>query len=362
MSADLVANFQKRFPSGTVVRGALSTNVETASVTALFGPSGCGKTTVLRSLAGLERPDSGSIHYGPDVWFDAQRGISIPPQRRSVGFLPQDYALFPHLTVFRNIAYGLANRRSAESRERVGGILQLLGIAELAERYPSQLSSGQQQRVALARSIVCRPRLLLLDEPLSALDAPVRERLRGELRRVLLQLGTPAIIVTHDPVEALSLADAVVVMVGGDVRQAGPVHCVFSQPRDREIARVVGFETIEPGVVVSSRDGLATVEIGGVQLTALAPDGHKRHVFVCIRGEDVIIERGMPSGTSARNQLTARIASRTSEGALVRLGLDCGFQLTALVTRPASEELNLRIGDQVRALIKAPAIHLVSRS
>ena len=359
MSAQLVADFKKRFASGTVVRGELRTSVEQAAVTALFGPSGCGKTTVLRCLAGLERPDSGCIQFGDELWFDGARGISISPQQRRAGYLAQDYALFPHLTVFRNVAYGLTDRKSAESRERVSSILQVLDIAELAERFPWQLSGGQQQRVALARSVVCRSRLLLLDEPLSALDAPVREQLRAALRRMLLQLGKPAIVVTHDPIEALSLADAVVVMVGGEVRQTGSIQAVFSQPKDREIARVVGFETIEPGVVAHTCDGLATVEIGSVRLTAVAPNSLGRDVFVCIRGEDVLIERGPPSGTSARNQLTARVTSRTPEGALVRVGLDCGFRLTALVTRPSCEELNLQTGEEVRALIKAPAIHLV---
>ena len=241
----------------------------------------------------------------------------------------------------------------------VAEILARLQVADLADRYPAQISGGQQQRVALARAIVCRPRLLLLDEPLSALDAPVREQLRGHLRRILIELARPAIVVTHDRVETLALADEVVVMTDGQVRQAGPVHQVFSRPRDLAVAQVVGIETVEPGLVVSAGEGLATVEVRGVRLTAVAPPGIGRQVFVCLRGEDVLLQREAATGTSARNQLPARVTSRVSEGPMVRIGLDCGFALTALVTRPAAEELHLQVGDRVTAVVKAPAIHLV---
>jgi molybdate transport system ATP-binding protein len=359
MSAQLVADFEKRFAGGPRIRGQLRLPAEGPGVTVLFGPSGCGKTTILRSLAGLERPESGRIEFAGQTWLDAQRGVSLSPQQRGVGFLFQQYALFPHLSVAGNVAFGLRDRGSSAAREQVADVLDRLQIGDLGDRYPAQISGGQQQRVALARAIVCQPRLLLLDEPLSALDAPVREQLRGQLRRMLVEIGKPTIVVTHDRVETLALADEVVVMDGGQVQQAGPVYDVFSRPQNLAIAQVVGIETVEPGIVVAAAEGLATVEVAGVPLTAVAPAGIGRQVFVCIRGEDVLLERGASAGASARNQLAARVTSRVPEGPMVRIGLDCGFSLTALVTRPAAEELHLEVGDRVTALIKAPAIHLV---
>ncbi|HVU86689.1 MAG TPA: molybdenum ABC transporter ATP-binding protein [Pirellulales bacterium] len=362
MNPLLVADFEKRFAAGPAIHGRLQIPAAGAGITVLFGPSGCGKTTILRALAGLERPDAGRIEFAGELWFDAATGVSLSPQRRGVGFLFQHYALFPHLTVGQNVAYGLDRRTDADTEAHVDAILARLQIAELAARYPAQLSGGQQQRVALARALACRPRLLLLDEPLSALDAPVREQLRGELRRLLLELARPTIMVTHDRVEALALADTVVVITEGQVRQTGPVHEVFSRPADRAIARVVGIETVVPGTIESEDAGLVTVKVADVTLTALATAGMGRNVFVCLRGEDVLVQKEAAAGTSARNRLPARVTSRIAEGPMVRVGLDCGFSLTALITRPACDELNLQVGDRVVALIKAPAIHLVGHA
>ncbi len=166
-------------------------------------------------------------------------------------------------------------------------------------------------------------------------------------------------MVTHDRVEALALADTVVVITDGQVRQAGPVHEVFSRPGSLPIAQVVGIETVEPGTIEHVDDGLATVAVVGQKLLALVRPGIGKQVFVCIRGEDVLLQKDSAASTSARNRLAARVTSRIDEGPMVRIGLDCGFSLTALVTRPACEELNLQPGDRVTALIKAPAIHLV---
>ena len=360
MSAHLVADFEKRYPRGATIRADFSQPAEGLHVTALFGASGCGKTTILRCLAGLERPESGSIRAGDVTWFDAARGVALRPQARGVGFLFQDYALFPHLSVEQNIAYGL-RRASGDRRTRVGLLLDLLGLGGLEGRYPRQLSAGQQQRVALARAVAPRPRLLLLDEPLSALDAPARQALRGELRRLLAEFAIPALVVTHDPLEAVALADSAVILADGQVRQRGPVHEVFSHPIDPSVARIVGIETIEPAQVLEVNEGLATVRAGAAQLVAMASGVGPGSAYVCIRGEDVIVERGQVPQTSARNQLTARIVAITPEGPTVRLALDCGFALTALVTRPAAQQLALREGDTVIALVKAQAIHLVPR-
>src|SRR5258706_7663540 len=198
-ACELVADFEKRFPGGPLVRIQLRESVDDFSLTILFGPSGSGKTTALRCLAGLERPDRGFIRFGGETWFDSERRILVPPQRRRIGYLFQDYALFPHLTIAQNIRYGLRRIGKMERLRRVAEIMDLLGLHGLENRYPQQISGGQQQRVALARALVCQPRLLLLDEPLSALDVPTRGELRRQLRDWLEQLWMPGILVTHDP-------------------------------------------------------------------------------------------------------------------------------------------------------------------
>jgi molybdate transport system ATP-binding protein len=360
MTPELTADFEKRFPGGPVIRAALRLPADGFSITVLFGPSGSGKTTVLRCLAGLERPARGFIRFGEEIWFDAERGLSLPPQRRDIGYVFQEYALFPHLTVARNLAYGLGGLPARERGRRVAEMLDLLGLGGLEGRYPAQLSGGERQRVALGRALVRRPRLLLLDEPLSALDAPTREQLRRELRRLLAALVVPALLVTHDRLEALALGDRVVVLDGGRVCQSGPVAEVFSRPAGLAVARVVGVETVEAATVLEVRDGLATVAVGRARLVALAGEVAVGAAYVSIRAEEVILERGAATG-SARNRLQAQVLGLVREGPMVRVSLDCGFPLTALVTSQACAEMGLREGDELTAVIKAPAVHLIAR-
>jgi molybdate transport system ATP-binding protein len=361
MSEQLHVDFERRYPSGATVVAAFDLPAEGASVTAIFGPSGSGKTTILRCLAGLDRPQSGRIQFAKRTWFDATAGVMLPPQRRGIGFLFQDYGLFPHLSVESNIGYGLSRLRFSERRIRISELLSVLEISELSHRKPHELSAGQQQRVALARAIAPRPKLLLLDEPLSALDAPTRETLRRELRRLLVQFATPAIVVTHDLTEAIALADTAIIIDQGKILQAGPLSEVFSRPADDRVARIVGVETIDAGNVTAISNGLATVHVGNVDLLAVANMVSIGPASVFIRGEDVILERAATSDTSARNRLPATVKWITPEGALVRVGLDAGITLTALITRPASESLHLHVGDQLIAVIKAQAIHLSAR-
>lgn len=361
MADALIARFTKQFPGGVRIHGELGAGASGASVTVLFGPSGCGKTTVLRCLAGLERPEEGQIRFGAETWFDSASRVCRRPQQRGVGFVFQDYALFPHLSVAENLAFGLKSQPAAEGRRRVGEMLERMGIAELASQRPRQLSGGQQQRVALARALVCRPRLLLLDEPLSALDAGSREELRGELRRLLGNLDLPVVLVTHDRNEALALGDELVVMSAGAVRQSGPVLDVFNRPADAEVARIVGVETRQPGSIVERGEGLATVAVGTARILALAPPDGVRDVLVCIRGEDVILQRDRGAVSSVRNRLSARVVAVQPGSPLVRVELDAGFPLFAFITRPAADDLQLRPGDVVSALIKAPAVHLIGR-
>jgi len=355
MAGQLIVDVRKRHPGGPEIAAALCLPLDTHAVTVLFGPSGAGKTTVLRLIAGLDTPDAGSIRCGDLVWCDAARGIHLPPQKRRAGYLSQDYALFPHLTVRGNVGYGARGGHAQD-------LLARFELGELADRYPRQLSGGQLQRVALARALAAGPRLLLLDEPLSALDAPTRLRMRGDLRQLLASVQVPAIVVTHDRTEALALGDSIAIMIDGKLRQAGAVESVFDSPADADVAAAVGVETICPARVVARSAGLMTVEVARARLVAVDIGDPNPDVFACIRAESVTIERN-PSGnpSSARNHLPARIVSVVPEGPLARVALDCGFRLTAIVTRQSEEEMHLREGEAVTAVVKATSIRIVPR-
>jgi len=363
MAAEMIVDIEKRLSSEFALQCRFQLDMESPQVTILFGPSGSGKTTMLRCLVGLEQPDRGTIRFGHDCWFDSGAGIALPPQKRQIGLMFQDYALFPIYTVADNIAYGLSALNAGARAQRVAEILDLFDLTELQHRRPAQLSGGQQQRVALARAVARRPRLLLLDEPLSALDAPVRLKLRGELQRLLKRLAIPSIVVTHDWDEALTLGDQMAVIHAGKILQMGTPQEVFTRPANTAVARIVGVETIVQGKGFHIKDGLATTDVGGIALHALSDDETVAEtptdVFVCIRAEDVILEPIGSGATSARNRLTGTILSVTPTGALVRVEIDCGFVLAAIVTRSASEDLHLTPGGRVVAAIKAGAVHLV---
>ena len=357
----ITATFRKRFDAGPEIQVRELRLPGRPGITVLFGPSGSGKTTVLRCLAGLERPDEGGVWCDGAVWSDAARAVFTPPRRRRLGFVPQDYALFPHLSVERNIAYGAHELPAPERRARVAEMMRWLGLQGLEQRLPRALSGGQQQRVALARAVARHPRWLLLDEPLSALDSPTRTRLRGELRGLLRQLGIPTLLVTHDRFEAMALGDQLIVMDAGRIVQQGTVPEVFSRPANLAVAGIVAVETVHPGSMVERGQGLARVAVGQAILTAIDPDWTPdiREVYVCIRGEDVILTRESEARSSPRNRLVAKVRSISPEGPMARVGLDCGFPLTALLTKQACEEMSLTEDAVVRVLIKAPHIHLI---
>ena len=275
--------------------------------------------------------------------------------------MAQDYALFPTYTVAGNIAYGLGEMSAIDRKKRVDEMLELFQLRGLGDARPRELSGGQQQRVALARAVAPRPLLLLLDEPLSALDAPTRVQLRSELRSLLKQLALPSVIVTHDWAEALTLGDVMAVMSQGNLLQMGSPQEVFSRPADADVARVVGVETVVQGKLTDVREGLATVQVGEVPLTAVAAEQIGPEVFVCIRAEDVTLELSGAGATSARNHLAATVRSIVSVGALAKVTVDCGFPLAALVTHSALSELDLAIGSPVKAAFKAGSVHLVPR-
>jgi ABC-type Fe3+/spermidine/putrescine transport system ATPase subunit len=221
-------------------------------ILSFLGPSGCGKTTLLRSIAGLEVPDAGSISIADKVQTSIERGILVPPYSREIGFVFQNYALWPHMTVFKNVAFGLKlHKKSADEIEhKVLATLDLVGLKGRDQRYPSQLSGGQQQRVALARSLALEPRLILLDEPLSNLDAKLREEMRVELKRLIKKVGISALYVTHDQEEAFTISDAVVVMDSGKILQYGAPDEIYNRPLHAFVASFIGHSTLVDGKVV----------------------------------------------------------------------------------------------------------------
>jgi len=287
----------------------LTLDVAPGSMLALLGPSGCGKTTALRALAGLEDVDGGRVLVGGRDLTD------VPASKRDMGMVFQAYSLFPHLTAIENVAFGLRMRRvgAVERRRRAGDALELVGLSELADRYAGQMSGGQQQRVALARALAVRPRVLLLDEPLSALDARVRTQLREEIRRIQLEVGTTAVFVTHDQEEALAVADQVGVMRAGRLEQLGAPQEVYDRPATEFVARFVGLTSRLPARAAGGSARCA----GGVVplLPGSVMDGD---VDVLVRPESVVVT---PSdGAPAADDVAAgRVLTASFLGALARL-------------------------------------------
>ena len=361
VSGPLDVDFQFAYRKGPSISCAWVHAFDEAQVTVLLGPSGSGKTTLLRCLAGLERPARGHIQWGDEVWYNDQRRVHLPPQSRDVGFLFQDYALFPHLTVQDNVTFGAGRMSRDDIDARFAELLDLFGLKGLEGRTPRELSGGQQQRVALARAVFRRPRLLLLDEPLSALDAVTREGVRDELMTLVRSLRIPTYIVTHDRLDALALGDRTVLMDRGTVVQTGPTAQVFAEPATPVAARLVGVDTVLMGHVLGIDQDLAVVAVDGRRLRAAAPPAGTEEVALCIRAEDVVVARHADEDMSAMNRWPGVVRALTAEGPFVRVRLDCGFALSALVTREASHRLALRVGDEALAIVKATSITVLPR-
>jgi molybdenum ABC transporter ATP-binding protein len=325
----------------------------------VIGPSGAGKTLTLRAIAGLVKPGLGRIALNGRVLVDTNAGVSLPPQARGVGYVPQEYALFPHMTVQGNIAFGL-RRSGDEKQRRVDELLELTGLVPQRGLRPRELSGGQRQRVALARALAVKPEVLLLDEPFAALDVPTRQSLMDDFQRLLAETGTAAIMVTHDRNEALRLAEFVAVLIRGQIHQTGLPAEVFASPVSEEVAAFVGVETIVPGKVREVDNGVPISEVAGhvIEGGAVAQPGD--NVFVCLRPEDVTISL-LTSPSSARNHLPARVTRVVPSGPYFRVELDAGFPLVALVTRRALEELLISPGSEVVATFKASAVHLIRK-
>jgi molybdate transport system ATP-binding protein len=364
--AVLRVEVSQRLSAHLTVAPVLDAALERGSLLVLFGPSAAGKTTIVRQIAGLERSATGVIQFDGTTWCDTAAGIWLPPQQRRVGLVSQSATLFPHLTVRDNVAYG-----TKDGNPRADEMASLLGLEPLLTRMPGALSGGEAQRVALARALARDPALVLLDEPFAALDGPARLRLRRDVRELLQRTETPGLLVTHDRGDAMSMGDVIAVVIGGRIRQIGPTAEVFSRPADVEVAASLGVETVLPARVRSSQQGLLEVEVDRrvIYVAERSPDAEPGStlvgsaVYACIRAEDVTLETGAASTASAstRNRLTARVIAIAPEGPVDRVSLDCGFRLDALITRRSRDDLQLAIGVEVTAAIKATSIHLVPR-
>jgi molybdate transport system ATP-binding protein len=333
--------------------------VEVGQTLVLVGETGSGKTTVLRLLAGLLRPDSGHISLGGAVWFDALTDTDLPTWRRAVGWVPQDYALFPHLSVAENVAFGLrsAGLRAPEARERCGRTLVRFGVAELASRRPGELSGGQQQRVALARALALEPPLLLLDEPLAALDVQTRRSVRAELRSILQSLPCATVFVTHSPMEALVLGDRIAVMENGTLTQEGSREELLHHPRSAYVAELLGLNLFRGRVVGRESAGMARIDAGGASITAADP-GTDDEVFLAVDPREVTIHIVPPEG-SAQNLLRGPIEEIVPEpprGERLRVIVESRPPIVAEVTARAVAALSLRPGLEVFAAFKATGV------
>lgn len=311
--------------------------IRKGALVSLLGPSGCGKTTTLRMIAGFEQPETD----GGRICLDGADITPVPPNRRDIGMVFQSYALFPNMTVRANVAFGLRMHHLAkdEIEERVGGILDMVRLRETANRFPHQLSGGQQQRIALARALAIRPRVLLLDEPLSALDAEVRVALRGEIRRIQSEMAITTVYVTHDQEEALSISDLVVVMNRGVIEQIGTPEEIYHAPGTRFVASFIGTANQFNGVVAGGNE----VACDGFRLVtpSLAESTGSSRVVVLVRPENMTVHDGNP-GPAGRNVIEGIIETITFHGALTRLGIEVrGQRVSADITKDEKKHFSL---------------------
>jgi molybdopterin-binding protein len=349
---------------GDFVLRDVTLEVESGEYLVIIGPTGSGKTILMETVAGIRSPDAGRIILdGRDITEEA-------PRNRKVSMVYQDYMLFPHLSVKDNIAFGLRSRRgtSAEIEEKVAAASKLLGISHLHGRRPDTLSGGEQQRVAIARAIVMEPKVLLLDEPLSALDGVTREKLRRELRRIHQVYGTTIIHVTHNFEEVFSLADRVAVMNVGEIVQMGTPEEIFRRPNCEMTANFVGVENVFKGVA-RERQGLLEIEVDGLKIVSATEDVDKdgddnrrgdkngREVFASVRAEDILISKA-PLESSARNSFQGKVEEIANGGIMVNVWVDVGIPFMVMLTRRGCQEMDLAEGDHVYLTFKATAVHV----
>jgi len=333
-------------------------------ITILFGASGAGKSTLLDCIAGLLRPDGGQIAIGSDVLFNSARRIHVPAPRRRIAYVFQSLALFPHLSAEQNIAYGLSGLPEEETQERVAAILKAFRVEKLGKQKPGEISGGEKQRIALARSLVTEPRVLLLDEPLTGLDAELKSAIVDDLREWNAAKGIPVLYATHSREEVDALGERVIALDNGRVVSAGAPMDVLNAPRRKKLAQAAGFENLLTATVLDLReaDGVMRVNLLESPCEIEVPLGYSAvgsRVHVAIRAGDILLATEKPHGLSARNVLEGRIVNLEQRGTIVIARVDCGITFVVHITPGAVRALELTAGQRVWLVVKTHSCHLV---
>ena len=331
-------------------------------ITILFGPSGAGKTTLLDCIAGLTRPDAGRIAIAERVFFDSAAGINVPTRLRKVGYVFQDLALFPHLSVEGNVEYGISPLPAKERQRRSTAILESFGIAHLGSRRPGQISGGERQRAALARALVIDPTILLLDEPLAALDAATKSRIIDDLRTWNQEHRIPVVYVTHSREEVFALGERVIVLENGRVIAQGTPHEVMTAPLQETVAQLAGFENIFDATVVASNPDRGTMACkltgSDVELETPMVRAEAGSVLrIGIRAGDILLASLQPRGLSARNILPGRVVSLAQRDVIVVAKVNCGVEMEVHLTLAARDSLQLLAGRDVWLVVKTYSGH-----
>ncbi|HEY7615492.1 MAG TPA: molybdenum ABC transporter ATP-binding protein [Terriglobales bacterium] len=334
-------------------------------ITILFGPSGSGKTTLLDCLAGLNPPDSGRIAIGDRILFDSKTRHNVPVSQRRIGYVFQDLALFPHLTLVRNVEYGLSRLSASERARRSGEILESFRVAALRDRKPGEISGGERQRVALARSLVTDPCLLLLDEPLAALDVHTKSKILEDLRQWNQSHGIPVLYVTHSREEVFALGERVLVLDEGKIIAQGTPHEVMRAPRHETVAQLAGFENIFDATVSAAHEdrGTMTCQLSrsSVQLeTPLVRADVGSAIRVAISAGDILLASEQPVGLSARNVIPGKVISLKQHDVMIVAEVNCGVDMEVHLTLAARDSLHLQPGRNVWLVIKTHSCHLMA--
>ena len=360
----MIARLRKRLNPAFTLDAEIVAN---AGITILFGPSGAGKTTVLDCIAGLSAADEGHIALGERVLFDSAQGVNVPAERRGIGYVLQDLALFPHLTVEKNVRYGLTHMDRRTRKEKALEILHSFHVDHLRARRPSEISGGERQRVALARALIVDPQALLLDEPLAALDRPRRSKIIDDLRAWNEAHRIPILYVTHSREEVFALGESVIALENGRIIARGTPQEVLEAPRHETLAQLAGMENIFDATVTAVHEAQGTMtcrlENSAVELDVpLGRDSVGSSVRVGIRAGDILLAATRPEGLSARNVVGGKISSLTQRDVTVIVKVDCGVQFEAYLTPGARDSLRLESGKQVWLVIKTYSCHLLRKS
>jgi molybdate transport system ATP-binding protein len=359
----LAVQLHKRFPNGDfAIDLAFAIG---PGITILFGPSGAGKTTLLDCIAGLTTPDAGKITVDGSVFFDREHAINLPAHRRKLGYVFQDLALFPHLTAEQNVQYGLSRLTADERRQKSDAILDSFRIAHQRHRKPKEISGGEKQRVAMARSLVTNPCVLLLDEPLTALDATTKSKIIDDLRDWNAAHSIPILYVTHNREEVFALGDRVLVLENGRIIADGTPHAVMAAPRHESLAQLIGFENILHATMTAVNEdrGTMTCRIASSKVeleTPLLRAHAGSALLIGIRAGDILLATVHPIGLSARNIIPGRIVSLEQRDVIVAANVDCGVELEVHLTLAARDSLHLQLGLEVWLIVKTHSCHLMT--